>query len=296
MELRHLRYFIAVAEQKSLGQAAQMLHISQPAVSRQIQNLEEELGVALFDRAPSGMLLTTPGEAALEQARSIVLQADQMVESMQSFDTGGRTTVLRIGYIATAMTLYLSAALRQLSHVSPHVSPIIREQTPSEQEADLRAGRLDLALLGHPRPEVMQEFRYELLAKVPLAALISSDHPLAHRKTITLSELIQSPFISLSERQFPTRPQMLADVFARAQLKPPKIAHKAEGISELLGLVGANVGVAILPEDAVEMNHNGVEFLKLRKPTYHLTTAAVWSKQSELEPEIMQLIGLMRGE
>ena len=292
MELRHLRYFVMAAEERNISRAAARLNISQPAVSRQIRDLEEEFGVALFERETNGLKLTEAGEAALAHAQELLRRAGDLVAAMDAFGRPAKRS-LRIGFIATALPGFLAAALREFNHKHDDVCTQITEMSPQEQERALRAGEIDIALLGTAGDSVRSEFETRVILKTPMAIVLPDDHLLALRKSIDLSELSDEPFVSLNERDFPGRPALMADLGARAGFVPD-VRLKADGLAELLGLVAGGAGVGVLPADVDQLPHPGVVFVTMRKPRLQLESAAAWSRERET-PDLLELIDMLGG-
>jgi DNA-binding transcriptional LysR family regulator len=290
MELRHLRYFVMSAEEQNISRASARLNISQPAVSRQLKDLEEELGVKLFNRERNGLQLTQAGETALVHAREILRRSNGLTEAMKGF-AGPTMETIRVGFIPTALTGFLADALRQFNANHPNVSVEIRELMPKPQEDALRRGELDLALLGSVCPELRKEFRTQAILKTPVAAVLPDHHRLASRKAIDLAELSEERFVSLDERFFPGRPEMMAELGRRAGFKPV-IRFFAEGFSELLGLVAGGAGVAVMPADVAQLPHPRVVFVALRRPKINLISSAAWSKQRE-SMALLDLLSLL---
>jgi DNA-binding transcriptional LysR family regulator len=291
VELRHLRYFVTAAEERSISRAAARLNISQPAVSRQIHDLEDELGVPLFERGSNGLALTRAGAAALFHAKEVLRRAGDLAVAVAPF-RGGPERTLEVGFIPTALPGFLAAGLRAFSRGHPGVCTQIREMSPKEQEDALRRGELDLALPGAPCPELAAEFCTAAIRKSPMAIVLPDDHPLAGRRALDLAELAGEPFVSLHERHFPGRPALLADLFGSAGIAP-EVGLKADGLQELLGLVAAGAGVGVLPADVAQLPHPGAVFVKMRKPRLTLVSSAVWRRDRE-SPELLALVEALK--
>jgi DNA-binding transcriptional LysR family regulator len=281
MELRHLRYFVMAAEERNISRAAARLNISQPAVSRQIRDLEEELGVSLFDRTSSGLSLTGAGETALAHAQGLLRRASDLAAAMGAFKAPVAKT-LHVGFIATALSGFLAAALRTFNQRHGEVGVQIREMSPLEQEEALREGNIDIALLGTACPQLVEKFRVEPIHETPLAVVLPDNHLLALRDSIDLSELSGEPFVSLHERHFPGRPAMLAELGKRAGFIAD-VRLKADGLQELLGLVAGGFGVGVLPADVAQLPHSGVVFVEMSRPEMILVSSAVWRHDRESE-------------
>jgi LysR family transcriptional regulator, benzoate and cis,cis-muconate-responsive activator of ben and cat genes len=291
MELRHLRYFVTAAEEGSISRAAARLNISQPAVSRQLRDLEEEFGVRLFDREPSGLRLTESGETALTHARDLLRRALAMTNTLQQSGRKVRKS-LRVGFIPTALPGFLADGLRRFNAEHDQTCVQIREMNPRDQEAALRAGELDLALLGTACPEVKREFATAPILKSPLSVVLPDHHLLALRKSVDLIELAGESFVSLHERHFPGRPEMMADLGERIGTAL-EVGVKAAGLSEALGMVAGGAGVAVLPADVDHLPHPGVVFVKMRSPRVQLTASAAWRKHDP-DPEVVKLVALLK--
>lgn len=292
MELRHLRYFVMAAEEKNISRAASRLFVSQPAVSRQIKDLEEELGVSLFKREPNGLSLTENGHAALAHAREILRQSNTMVDAMSVLAKKDAKTSVKVGFLPTALPRFLTEAMRQFNKAHKNVCVQIFEMTPAEQEEALRSGEIDLALIGEACPALKRDFRVDTIRETEMALVVPDDHPLGSRKSVNLSEFGKDTFVTLHEKHFPGRPQMMADMFARAEINPD-VTIRANGLSELLGLVGGGAGVALAPADLALLPHSGVAFIKLKKPRLALSFAAAWRKEGDLK-SVEVLLGLLK--
>ncbi|MEM9159423.1 MAG: LysR family transcriptional regulator [Verrucomicrobiota bacterium] len=293
MELRHLRYFAMAAEEANVSRAAARLNVSQPAVSRQIRDLEEELGVGLFERQRLGLSLTPAGQTALAHAKEVLRQASAMAGAMKPFRAEGERVTVKVSYLPTALPVFLAEGLRSYNREYENVCVQIFEMTPADQAEALRKGEVDLALIGHASPDLKKEFAVEVLRKTPMVVALPDEHRLAKRKAIDLSELKGESFVSLSERKFPTRKEMTKTLFGKVEYTP-NIVFEANGLSELLGLVGGGMGVAIVPRDLTELPHPRVVFAKLRRPSHSLNFAAAWRKEEPLE-EIGNLVRLLKG-
>ena len=197
MELRHLRYFAMAAEELNISRASARLNISQPAVSRQIKDLEDELGVILFERQRDGLTLTEAGYTALYHAREVLRQSVALEDSMVAFRKASQPVTLRIGYISTALSGFLADGLRRFNQTRDDLRVELHEMAPRQQEQALRDGTIDLALLGDACPMLADTYRIEPIRKVPMAVVVPADHRFARRKGVKLEELKDDPFVSL---------------------------------------------------------------------------------------------------
>ena len=275
-----------------MSRAAARLNVSQPAVSRQIKDLEEELGLPLFVREPNGLSLTEGGAAALAHAREILRQSNTMVEAMEAMANREATVTVKVGFLPTALPGFLADGMWQFNRKYKNVSVQIFEMTPTEQEEALRDGEIDLALIGELCPNVKKDYHVDTIRRTEMAMVLPDDHPLAGRKSVNLSEFGEETFVTLHEKHFPGRPQMMADMFSKAGINPEVTMH-AKGLSELLGLVGGGAGVAMAPADMVQLPHHGVVFVKMKKPKLSLLFSAAWRKTGDLSG-VEALVALLK--
>jgi len=163
--------------------------------------------------------------------------------------------------------------------------------SPSEQEGALASGEIDLALLGAASPSLKRRYHTRAVRVAHMAAVVPADHPLSPRRATNLTELDQDTFITLDAKHFPNRPPTLTRLFERAKIKPDIAAH-ASGLTELLGLVSAGVGAAVVPDDLIRLAYPGVSFIRLKSPRLKLISAAVWRKETAAAP-ITDLVDLI---
>ena len=273
MELRHLRYFVTVAEELNVSRASARLRISQPAVSRQLRDLESELGVELFHREKHGLRLTSAGTALLAHARDLLRRSAEAMRQMTAFREPTPTS-LTVGYIAPVLTSTLTPALRKFSAQQPNVEVVLREMTPGEQVKALRASRIDLALLGNPCGELAKEFVLTELNRIPMQAVLPDNHLLALRKRVALSELANEPFIGFSEETFPGRNAAICAGCQTAGFTP-RFRQHVETLSALLAQVAAGKGVTLAPSEVSQLAHPHATFVPLRPPVPTVVSAAV---------------------
>lgn len=280
------------AEETNISRAASRLNVSQPAVSRQIKDLEEELGIELFVRNHNGLGITDAGQSALIHAKEVLRQAGAMKEAMATFARRGNKISIKVGFIPTALPGFLAEGMREFNRTYKNVCTQIFEMSPSEQENALLEGSIDLALIGDPGPAVRRDFKIATIKKTEMAIVLPDDHRFVGRKSLDLAELGEDSFLSLHEKHFPGRPEMMADMFAKAGISP-EVTIRANGLSELLGLVGSGAGVAMAPADMDQLPHSGVVFVKMRKPKLTLLFSAAW-RESEGSEAVNALVEMMK--
>jgi DNA-binding transcriptional LysR family regulator len=279
MELRHLRYFVAVAEEKNITRAAARLFVTQPALSRQIKDLEKTLGVELLIRAPSGLQLSPAGMEFLPLARDVIERSELAALAMRRF-AECRNHSLGVGYIAPTLGSFLGTALQVFSQRHAQVEVQLFELPPSKQIEALREGRLDIALIGYACPELLRDWDLEPIYQIPLMAVLPSSHPLAARDSLQLAELKNENFVGLDEANFPGRMEVLRDAAKQAGFTP-RFTSTADGLSSLLALVGSGQGVALAPEEVQQLPHPNVVFVRLENPNSQIEFSAALRKDDK---------------
>lgn len=292
VELRHLRYFVAVAEEKNITRAAARLFVTQPALSRQIKELEKLLGITLLQRSSTGIDLTPAGQALLPQARELLEQAAGLQLSMRHFSEC-RDRSLAIGYIAPALGSFLGSALQVFRQRHPQVEISLFELSPGPQLEALREGRLDIALIGHAAVEVGRDFELAAIRRIPLIAALCASHALAGRASIRLLELEGDDFVGLDEATFPGRNDVVRAACRKAGFTP-HITHQADGLSTMLALIGSGSGVGLLPEDASRLPSSGVVFKPVMTPKSHVDFSAAL-RRGEKRLNVRTLLEEMRS-
>jgi LysR family hca operon transcriptional activator len=244
MELRHLRYFVAVAEEGSLTVAAQKrLHTAQPSLSRQIRDLELELGVQLLIRGPRGIELTASGRVFLDHARIALLQVEAATEAARRAAQPARTS-FAMGFLTGYEMDWLPAVMGILRAELPGIEVVIHSQDSPDLAAGLIRGKIDLAFL---RPEKQASgLKFRPLRKDPLLVVMPRDHALAARTSIRPQDLAGEIFIGVSAARAPTL-RVIIDDYAKLSGITLKPDHQAENLAMAISLVASTGGVALLP-------------------------------------------------
>ena len=244
MELRHLRYFVAVAEEGSLTVAAQKrLHTAQPSLSRQIHDLELELGVQLLMRGPRGVELTASGRVFLDHARVALLQVEAAGEAARRAAQPTRTS-FALGFLTGYEMDWLPAVMGILRAELPSTEVVIHSQDSPDLAAGLIRGKIDLAFL---RPEKQAPgLKFRPLRKDPLIVVMPRDHALAARSSIRPQDIAGETFIGVSPIRAPTLWAVINDYVKRAGIAV-KPDHQAENIAMAISLVASTGGMSLLP-------------------------------------------------
>lgn len=256
MELRHLRYFHAVAETLSFSRAAERLHIAQPPLSRQIRQLEETLGVELIDRESRPIALTAAGKFYYEQTL-------QVLSRLREIEEGARRLVRRqktwfsIGFVPSVMCGLLPELIRQFRLVEPDVETGFTELLSIEQAAALKLGRIDVGFGRLPIDD--PDIACVTLLREPMMAALPSAHPLVGCATVGLDALAQESLVVYPARPRPGYADQVLDLFARRGVRPARVSEANE-MQTALGLVAAGIGVALVPASACQGRRGSVVF------------------------------------
>ena len=261
MELRHLRYFVAVADKLSFTKAAQKLRVAQPALSRQVRQLEDELGVKLLERSRRAVALTDAGSAFLCEARALLLQSEQAVRMAQTAGQPGRS-VLNLGYVWGLFHTLVPATLAPFRAAHPAVAVNLFDLTATEQASALLDGRLDAGFIGFAQEADMARLTKLKVGSCDFMAVLPKNHAASRKSKVSLATLAKEFFIAISEQNYPGAAQFVLQACKGAGFQP-KILQAAERGHSILGLVAGNCGVALLPEPLRALPHSGVTFRPL---------------------------------
>jgi DNA-binding transcriptional LysR family regulator len=244
MELRHLRYFVIVAEEQNVTRAAERLHVSQPPLSRQIHDLEQEMGVELFRRTAKSLALTDPGKIFLNEARAILLSVDKAVETVRAIAHGDRGQ-LRIGYAPSLTVELLPNALRAFERECPGVRVSLRDLSSEECWQGLTTRKIDVALTVRPPRSRLRGLVFEKLAAYPLCCAVAAAHPLAKKRSVTLSQLKAERFMIYSREDYPEYFEWLSRLFRPHPIDPCRL-EEYDSATGLITAVEAGRGVAMV--------------------------------------------------
>ncbi|MDS0856839.1 LysR substrate-binding domain-containing protein [Burkholderia pseudomultivorans] len=262
MDLRHLRYFLAVAEEGHFGRAAERLHIVQPALSVQIRALEDELGTALFVRSTRKVMLTDAGRLLVTEARRTLEQAERAKTLIQRA-ARGETGVVRIGFVGNAVaTGRLSDDLTAFHAAWPGVALELHEMAPAAQQDAILAGRLDIGYCPAFGTAFDAKLSVRTVGSWSWQVVMSERHPLAKRRTVPIAALMDEPFILYAaDGDDEGQLAVLRQVLGRA----PRVAHKVSSTLSVLALTGAGLGVALAPAPLSRIAAPNVVYRKLGK-------------------------------
>jgi DNA-binding transcriptional LysR family regulator len=245
MELRHLRYYVAVAEEENVSRGAMKLHVSQPALSRQIRDLEDELGLQLLQRSAKSVRLTEAGRAFLIEAKAILQRVDEGVEAARTVARGEQGE-LNIGYAPSLTSRFLSPTLRAFQAELPKVRVRLHDLSTEEMLAGVREGELQMALVVRASAASLRGLRFEEVAREPICLAVARKHRLARRRSVSVTQAAVEPLIAYSRAAYPEYHELLATVFSGIKLRP-HIAEEHDSVIGLITAVEAGTGVALAP-------------------------------------------------
>jgi DNA-binding transcriptional LysR family regulator len=291
MELRHLRYFSTVATELHFGRAAEKLHIAQPPLSKQIQDLETELGFELFNRTKRSISLTPAGQAFLSEVNQIFQQLDRAIDIGRK-TSRGELGQISIGFVGSATYNILPVMLQQFRDRYPQVQIELHELTTDRQLVWLHEGRIDIGLI---RPPIIGlDFASQIIFQESLVVALPSNHHLARLDTIELSSLATEPFI-LFPRQL--APGLYDPIIAICQSSgfSPQVVQECIQMQTIVSLVSANMGVSILPESIQEAQRQGVVYKPIAAPFSidRLAKIAIVWRLNDDSPTIDRLLELI---
>jgi DNA-binding transcriptional LysR family regulator len=249
MELRHIRSFLSIAETLHFGRTAELIHISQPALSLQIRALEEDVGVRLFERNRRKTTLTAAGAAFRDDAATALSQLEQAIRRAR-LAASGKLGLLRIGFVSTAGTEIVPNIVRQFRKSNPEVEFSLRNILTAEQVQMLESGSLDVGFLrlpigGHSALDVVTVHRERFVLVVP------SSHKLAERKRVRLREVAGEAFVMYERTYAPGFHDLIYGIFRDARIAP-NVSQTAVEIPMLISLVASGMGISILPASTVK--------------------------------------------
>ena len=291
MELRHLRYFVTVAEELHFGRAAVRLFISQPPLSQQIQQLEREIGVPLLFRTSRRVQLTPAGEIFLRDSRRLLADAAQAVQSARRA-ARGETGWLGIGFAASATYNLLPAVLHDFRASFPSIELSLVELNAAEQAAALHDRSIHV---GFARPPVLDPaFFVDSVLREPYVAALPQAHSLAAKSKVSLPELAPEPFISFPELPSPSYAGAVREACESAGFTP-LVVQEVREMQTAISLVVAGLGIALLPASAANLHRAGLVLLPLEEPAPQ-TELAVLVRRNDPSPVLENFLAIVREQ
>lgn len=289
MELRQLRYFVAAAEAGNISRAAQKIFLTQPALSRQIKGLEEEIGQCLLERQAHSIRLTPAGEALLREARELLQRADAMLERVRA---AGQSVRLRVGYAPSLASGLLSGAVANFSQKHPAARVELFDLSTKEMLAGLENDTLDVALtVGQERDG--RGLKWTPLVRVSWQLALNRRHPLARRSRVSPAEVARERLLVFCQRDYPEYWDNVTG-WLREQRQRPAIAGEYDGVNSLLAAVESGLGVAIVTTSTARLVPKNVRLKALAAPPKPLWIAAGHRTSRTVERPLAVLIEELR--
>lgn len=289
MELRHLRYFAAVAETRHFGRAAERLHIAQPALSQSVRQLEKELGTELFVRTTRQVSLTPAGEFFQGEVDRLLQSLQDSVRGVRRISEGS-SGLVRMGFTGTAGFTHLPRISRILTKELPGVAMEIHADllTPA-QSARLLDGSLDLGVL---RPPVSPGLELRTIEAEPLVLAVPTDHRLAELPTVSLSDLADEGFVAYADSHSAVNEAVSRT--CRAAGFVPRVEHEAPGTAALLALVSGGLGISLVPRSVRAVPLAGVRFRDLEDGGPSTTLACAW-RSEDPSPQVRAVLSVLQA-
>jgi LysR family transcriptional regulator, benzoate and cis,cis-muconate-responsive activator of ben and cat genes len=246
MELRHLRYFVAVAEKQNVTRAAVRLRVSQPPLSRQIRNLEDELGIALFNRDAKTVRLTEAGRVFLTEARVILQRADDAVQMAKAVAEGKRGEI-HVGYAPSLTVELLPRILKYFRESNPGVRVQLHDLSTQEMLRGLADGKLQVALLVRVSPKALAGLVFEELQHQPICVAMYPAHPLVRERRVGLEQIAKERLIAFTRTDYPEHHTWITDLLAPLK-RLPQIVEEHDSITSLIAAVESGRGVAVIAQ------------------------------------------------
>ncbi len=290
MELRHLRYFAAVARELSFSRAAEQLHIAQPPLSRQIRQLEEELGAELFDRKARPLRLTPAGQFLQIQAQQMLDGLAEVRTATRRIAHGGRTW-FGIGFVPSTLYGPLPGVIRRFREAQPGVQVTLSELTTVQQIEALKAGRIDV---GFGRLRIQDDrITGDVIREEPVIAALPADHRLARHKTLSLAKLAPEPLLLYPAKPRPSYADQVLEMFQSRGLHPT-IALEANEMQTAIGLTVAGMGYALVPLSVQALHRSGVVYVPLSDPG--VSSPLIMNRRAGDESDLMAQFRTMVAE
>src|SRR5579885_297450 len=278
MELRHLRYFVAVAEELHFSRAAERLHIAQPPLSQQIRQLEDELGVRLFERTRRRVELTDAGRMVLEEARRTLAQAERVASTARRASEGS-AGFLRVGFSSSAPYTTLPAVLRAFRAQYPEVALNLFERSTEEQIELIAADKIDVAFVRRPVENAPDSLIVRTILREPFVLALPRDHRLCRRREVDIRSLAGEPFVLFPRHAAPGLYDQFAAICRRGGFKP-RVAQEAVQMQTIVSLVSAGLGVAIVPASIRKLHRERVAYRPIHPGNATSEMAVVYDRNN----------------
>jgi DNA-binding transcriptional LysR family regulator len=282
MELRHLRYFVAVAEEQNISRAALKLHLSQPGLSLQVRDLEDEIGFSLLERSAKSVRLTEAGKVFLIEARGVLQRAADAVNRARTA-VSVTNAEINVGYAPSMTVQIMPQALQKFQEKFPNVRVVLHDLSTQEMVTQLREEKLHLALAPRLPAKLLRGLNVEELARYAVCVAVAPKHPLSKSKSISLKRIAREPLIAYSRKDYPEFRENLEKIFARVGHRL-RVAGEYDSVTGLAAAVEAGRGFALVPSSLTSMVGPRLKLIPLTPALPAVSVIAIWRKESETEP------------
>ncbi|HBP31898.1 MAG: LysR family transcriptional regulator [Advenella sp.] len=289
MELRQIRYFQCVARELSFTKAARILHIAQPPLSRQIKMLEEELGVAVFERLGRGIALTDAGRYFLDQTEKMTQRLQETVNATRRIGKNDRIW-FGVGFVPSTLYGHMPALIRQLRQLNTLVEIGLVEMTTLQQFEALKSGRIDIGVGRILLKD--DEIERLVLTDEPLVVALPITHRLADNASVRLADIVDEPLILYPAKPRPSYADHVLNLF-RQKGYSPQVIQEVNELQTAIGLVTATIGIAIVPESVRRLHRDDVVYVNLDEPGFTSPIMLSWRKNDH-SAFLKQTIGLFK--
>jgi LysR family transcriptional regulator, benzoate and cis,cis-muconate-responsive activator of ben and cat genes len=262
MELRHLRYFVAVAETENVTRAAARLNVSQPPLSRQIRDLEDELGIELFERSAKSLRLTDAGRVFYSEAQAVLLRATQAVQAVKAV-AGGESGEIHVGYAPSLTVEILPNTLRRFQEMAPGIKVVLHDLSSGEMLESLRERRVSIALSVEPGAMKAKGLQFTELRKYAVCVAMAPSHPLSTTRAVRIERAAAERLITYSRADYPEYHDWLDGLFASAKVEP-QISEQYDSVTSLIAAVEVGRGIALISESLKCLTGPRLVFRKLK--------------------------------
>lgn len=274
MELRHLRYFVAVAKEENVSRAALKLHVSQPGLSRQIRDLEGELGFLLLERSAKSVRLTEAGRIFLIESEAVLRRADEAVKAARVVALGQHEE-LNMGYAPMPTVRFLPPALRAFRKQFADIRVKLHDLSPEEMLCGLHQGRLQLAFLVRPTRAMLRGLHFEEVVQDHMRLAVGRNHPLAKLRSVSVKQLKNQTLVAYNRREYPEYHAYLVALFRGAKPRPPIVEEYDDGVG-LVTALETGSSVAILPQSLELSTGSRIKLIPIVPSPPPLVTGVAW--------------------
>ncbi|MCH6255892.1 LysR substrate-binding domain-containing protein [Puniceicoccaceae bacterium K14] len=282
MELRHLRYFIAVALEENVSKAALKLHVSQPALSRQVRDLEEEMGVTLLERGAKSIKLTEAGRVFLDEASEVLERLEEGIDKTRAV-SNNFTGELNIGYAPSLSAKILPPILREFRSIYPNIKVRLHDLSSEEMLTQVKDGTLDFSLFVKQSKAKLRGLNFVSLRKERILLAVSPNHRLAVKKSITTNAILQESLASFSIENYPDYQETLARVFAKSA-NLPNIGEESDSATSLIVSLEIGNYVAVVTDSFSCLSSDRIVFIPIRPEPTPLDIGLTWKTGDLSQP------------